>query len=131
MLRRTNYRLPSHIKDLLMTSGYPVISSNKIDAVKLQLLSLLKFEEVNSVAAPTKYGGVTILDLDESTVSTLNSIGNIEALILDEAAAAELVKPSAASNVLSFKSLDSVDKSEQYEFLSRLLHIQKATRDKR
>ena len=42
----------------------------KIDAVKLQLLSLLQLEEVNIVAAPSNYGGITILNLDESAVST-------------------------------------------------------------
>ena len=52
-------------------------------------------------------------------------------LLLDEVAAAELPKPSAASDALIFKSLDGVDEREQYEHLSQLLHIQKATRDKR
>ena len=91
---------------------------------------MLEFEEVNIVAAPTKYGGITILNLDESAVSTLSSIRNIEALLLDELAAAELLQPTAVSNVLSFKSVGGVDEREQYEHLSQLLHIQKATRDK-
>jgi len=68
---------------------------------------------------------------DESAVFTLSSIRNIEALLLDEITASELQHPSAASDALSFKSLDSVDEREQYEHLSQLLHIKKATRDKR
>ena len=107
------------------------VRASKIDAVKLQLLSLLELEEVNIVAAPSNYGGITILNLDESAVSTLRSIRHIEALLLDEVAAAELQQPSAASDALSFKSLDGIDEREQYEHLSQLLHIQKATRDKR
>jgi hypothetical protein len=107
------------------------VRASKIDAVKLQLLSLLKLEEVNIIASPTKYGGITILNLDESAISTLSSIRHIEALLLDEVAAAELLQPSAMSDALSFKSLDGVDEREQYEHLSQLLHIQKATRGKR
>ena len=107
------------------------VRASKIDAVKLQLLSLLELEEVNVVAAPSNYAGITILTLDESAISTLRSIRNIEALLLDKVAAAELQQPSAASDALSFKSLDGVDEREQYEHLSQLLHIQKATRDKR
>jgi hypothetical protein len=107
------------------------VRASKIDAVKLQLLSSLELEEMNIVAVPSNYSGITILNLDESAVSTLSSIRNIEALILDEVTAAELQHPSAASNSLSFKSLDGVDEREQYEHLSQLLHINKATRDKR
>ena len=83
------------------------------------------------VATLSNYGGITILNLDESAVYTLSSIRNIEALLLDEEAAAELQQPSTASDSSSFKSLDGVDEREQYEHLSQLLHIQKATRDKR
>ena len=107
------------------------VRHSKIDAVKLQLLSLLELEKVNIVAAPTNYGGITILNVDESAGSTLNSIRNIEALLLDEIAAAELQQPSTATEAPSFKSLDGVDEREQYEHLSQLLHIQKATRNKR
>jgi len=107
------------------------VRASKIDAVKLQLLSSLELEEVNIVVAPSNYGGITILNLDESAFSTLNSIRNIEVLLLDEVAAAELRQPSVASDALSFKPLDNVNEREQYEHLSQLLHIQKATRDKR
>ena len=44
---------------------------------------------------------------------------------------AELKQSSTANETLSFKSLDGVDEREQYEHLSQLLHIQKATRNKR
>ena len=77
------------------------VRASKIDAVKLQLLSSLGLEEVNIVAAPSNYGGITILNLNESAVSTLSSIRNIEALLIDEVTAVELQQPSAASNSLS------------------------------
>ena len=73
----------------------------------------------------------TILNLDERAAYNLSNIRKIEALLLDEVAAAKLLKPSAVSNVLSFKSVDGVDECEQYGHLSQLLHIQKATKDKR
>ena len=101
------------------------------DAVKLQLQSSFELQEVNIIAAPTNYAGITLLDLDESAVSTLSSIRNIEALLLDEEVAAKLKQSSTADETLSFKSLDGVAEREQYEHLSQLLHIQKATRDKR
>ena len=107
------------------------VRASKVDAVRLQLQSSLELQEVNIVAAPTKYAGITLLNLDESAVSTLCSIRNIEALLLNEVTAAELQLPSATSESLSFKSLDGVDAREQYDHLSQLLHIQKATRDKR
>ncbi len=63
--------------------------------------------------------------------ATLRSIRNIEAILLNEAAAAELLQPTTTSEAPSLKSLDGVDEREQYEHLSQLLHIQKAMRDKR
>ena len=69
--------------------------------------------------------------LPKENMYARKSIRNIEALLLDEVTAAELQHPSAASDALSFKSLDGVDEREQYEYLSQLLHIQKATRNKR
>ena len=107
------------------------VRASKVDTVGLQLQSSLELEEVNIVAAPTKYAGITLLNLDENAVSTLSSIRNIEALLLDEEAAAKLKYPSVASNAVSFQSLDVVDEREQYEHLSQLLHIQKATRYKK
>lgn len=107
------------------------VRASKVDAVRLQLQSSLELQEVYIVAAPTKYAGITLLNLDESAVSTLSSIRNIEALLLDEEAAAKLKQSSTANETLSLKSLDGVDEREQYEHLSQLLHIQKATRYKR
>ena len=107
------------------------IRASKLDAIKLQLLSPLELEEVNIVAMETKYGGITILNLDESAVSTLRSIRNIEALLLDEETVIELQQPSVSSDSLSFKSLDGLDEREQYDYLNQLLYIQKSMRDKR
>ena len=104
---------------------------SKADVVRLQLQSSLELQEVNIVAAPTKYAGITLVNVDESTASTLSSIRNIEALLFDEEAATQLHHPSMASDAVSFQSLDGVDEREQYEHLSQLLHIQNSTRYKR
>ena len=104
------------------------VRASKVDAARLQLQSSLQLQEVNIVAAPTKYAGITLLNLDESAVSTLSSIRNIEALLLDDEATAKLKQSSTANETLSFKSLDGVDEREQYEHLSQLLHIQKVAR---
>ena len=91
------------------------VRASKLDAVKLQLQSSLELEEANIVAAPTNYGGITLLNLDESAVSALSSIRNIEALLIDEEAATQLQHPSVASEAHSFKSLNGVDEREQYD----------------
>ena len=106
------------------------VRASKVDAVKPQLQSSLEIEEVYIVAGPTNYRGIKLLNLDESSVSALSSIRNIEVMLLDEEAATQLQHPLVASDAVSFKSLDGVDEREQYEHLSQLLHIQKATRDK-
>ena len=103
----------------------------KVDEIKCQILNSLELGAEDIVSTQTTYNGIILLEVNESAVTTLNSIRNIEALLLDEVAAAELHQPSAASDALSFKSLDGVDEREQYEHLSQLLHILYTTRDKR
>ena len=76
------------------------VRASKVDAVRLQLQSSLELQEVNIVAAQTKYAGITLLNLDESAVSTLSSIRNIEALLLDEEAAAQLKQSSTVNETL-------------------------------
>ena len=107
------------------------VRTTKVDEIKCQILNSLELGAEDIVTTQTNYNGIILLEVNESVVTTSNSIRNIEALLLDEVAAAELHQPSAASDALSFKSLDGVDEREQYEHLSQLLHIQKATRDKR
>ena len=85
------------------------VSTGKVGAIRQQLLSSLGLRGKDVNVVPINYSGVTILKLVESAVSTLNSIRNIEALLLDEVTAAELQHSSAASDALSFKSLDGVD----------------------
>ena len=107
------------------------VRTTKVDEIKCQIVNSLELGAEDIVSTQTNYNGITLLEVNESAVTTSNSIRNIEALLLDEVAAAELHQPSAASDALSFKSLDGVDEREQYEHLSQLLHIQKAPRDKR
>ena len=107
------------------------IRTAKLDAITVQLSSSLELGAEHILAVPTNYSGITLLDLNESVVTSLSSTRYIEALLLDEEAAAALQQPSVVSDALSVKSLDGVDELEQYEHLSQLLHIQKATRNKR
>ena len=88
------------------------IRTSKLDAITLQLLSSLDLGTEHIFPIPTKYSGVTLLDLNESVAISLSNIRYIEALLLDEAAAAQLQHPSAESDVFSFKSLDDVDERE-------------------
>ena len=71
-----------------------------------------------------------LLTLDESAVTPLNSIRNIEALLIDEPIAQKLLKPTTNSDAPSLKLLDSVDEREYYEHLCQLLHIHNYMRDK-
>lgn len=103
----------------------------RLDVVKLQLLSILELETEDILALPTKYSGITLLKIDECAMYNSRSIRNIEALVLEETAAAQLLKPTTASEAQSLVSVDSVDEREQYEHLSQLLHIQTATKDNR
>jgi len=99
--------------------------------VVTQLVSLLQIDKNLIITAPTSYNGIMLIFVDEMVVASLNSIRNVEALLVDEVTAAELLQPSAPSEASSFKSLDGVDAREQYNHLSQLLHIHKATRNKR
>jgi hypothetical protein len=101
----------------------------KSEEVKNQLLSTLELVTEDISVIPTNYAGITLLNLDEMAASSLKSIRNIEAILVDEATATELLQPKPTSEVPSFKSLDGVDKLEQYEHLSQLLHLQKSLRD--
>ena len=62
----------------------------------------------------TKVKQVTVQN-EQSTINALmkwrqkNGETHIEVLLLDEVAAAELQQPSAASDALSFKSLEGID----------------------
>ena len=100
----------------------------KSDAVKQQFLSLFELGEKDIIDASTIYRGITLLNLSVSAVCTFNSMRNIEALLLDEVIAVELLRQSKGSGATTFKSLDGVDELEQYEHLSQLLHIQKSTK---
>ena len=101
------------------------VKTDRVDAVKLQFMSSLELGAEDIVAIPTNYSGITLINFDDSFVASSKSVRNIEALLIDEVAAAELRQPSMASDALSFKSLDGVDEREQYEHLSQLLYIQK------
>ena len=107
------------------------VRTAKADRIIDQLSSVIGVSADAIATLCTKYDGITMISLSGTAMSTLDSIRNIEALLLDEEAAAKLKQSSTAGETLSFESLDGVDEREQYEHLSQLLHIQKATRYKR
>lgn len=107
------------------------IRTTKIETIKRQLLPLLHVTEKDIDVTRTRYGGITVIRLLQVQVPKINTIRNIEALLLDESASEELLQPTMDHAASYFKSLECVDEREQYEHLSQLLHIQKATRDKR
>lgn len=107
------------------------VGTAKVDVIKAQLLNLLGLGANDIVATPANYKGITLLNLNESAITTVSSIRNIDATSLNDAVAAELLQPTTTSEAPSFKSLDNVGQSEQYEHLGQLLHIQQAMRDRR
>jgi len=103
----------------------------KIDIIKSQLINLLELDAKDIVATPTYYNGITLITVNESSVTTLSSIRNIEAILLNDATAAELLQSTSIRESPSLRSLNGVDEREQYEHLSQLLYMKKTTRDKR
>ena len=103
----------------------------KVEATTLRLASLLGINVQNCSCHRTIHDGIMLISVDDKNVCTYNTIRDLEVLLLNDAAAAALVDPNSAGENHAFKSLDGVDKREQYEHLSHLLHIQKATRNKR
>jgi hypothetical protein len=104
------------------------VRTSKCEAIKLQLSSLLGVRSVDIANASTSYLGIALLNLNDTDVSTENSIRNIEALQLDEPTASELQNPIEAEGMPSSNSLKSVASVEQYEHLSHLLYIHKSKR---
>ena len=107
------------------------VKTAKLEIIMSQLLNLLELDTKDIVATPTDYKGITLINVNESSVTTLSSISNIEAILLNEATAAELAPSTTIREGHPLRSLNLLDEREQYEHLSQLLHIQKATRNKR
>ena len=101
------------------------VRTGKVDLVRIQLLSSLELAAEDIISVPTNYDGITLLNLNETDMCSSNSIRNIEALVLHEEAASELLEPTTASETPSFKSLGHVDEKEQYDHLVQLLYINK------
>ena len=107
------------------------VRASRAKAVTLQIISLLKLGHEDISVNSSKYNGIKPINLNANAISSIRSIRNIEALLLDAEAAAKLKQSSTADETLSFKSLDGVDEREQYKHLRQLLHIHKETRYKR
>ena len=101
------------------------VRTAKVDVVKPHSLSSLELVADDIIAAPTKNSAIRLLNLNESDLSTSNSIRNIETLFLDKAATTELQQPTIASEVQTSQSLDCVDELGQYEYLCQLLMYRK------
>ena len=102
--------------------------TSKYEAIKLQLISLLGVRAGDIATSSTRYPGIVLLNLNDTDVSTENPTRNVEALLLDNSAASELLNPTETEGTPSFQSLNSVASVEQYEHLSHLLRIYKSTR---
>ena len=105
------------------------VRTSKLQSVRSQFAMVLGVSKEQILAFSTLYSGITLLSLRESEICNLNSTRNIEALLLDESAAAELRDPMTNSETLAFQSLYGVDAIEQYEYLMQLLYTQKCMRD--
>ena len=101
------------------------VRTTKCGIVKRQLVSLLGLAQHDIIVMPTNYSGVTILNFDESAIATLSSIRHIEALLIDEATAAELLQPSTEFDAPKLKSMDKIDAVEHYDHLSLLCCVDK------
>ena len=101
------------------------IRSSRNEAIKLQLSSLLGLSSNNIACSKTNYSEISFLTIKDTSINTVNSTGNIEALQVNELTARVLKNPEEIKGTLSFNSLKSVAPIEQYDHLSQLSYIQK------
>lgn len=101
------------------------IRSSKNEALKLQLSSLLGLSSNNIACSKTNYLGISLLTIKDTSITTVNSIKNIEALQINVSTARVLKNPDKIKTTLSFNSLKNVAPIEQYDHLSQLFYIQK------
>ena len=101
------------------------VRASKNEEIKLQLSSLLGLPSNNINYSKTNYSGISLLTLKDTSITTENSIRNIEALQIDELTAHILKNPAEIKGTFSFNSLKSVSPIEQYDHLSQLLYIHK------
>lgn len=85
------------------------VSTAKVDVVNLQLLSSPGLRLADISVAPTNECSITLLDVDESSISNLSSKCDVEALFLEESVATEPLQLKTASESPSFKSQDGAD----------------------
>ena len=107
------------------------VRTAKVDTIKHQLISVMGLRADAISESSTRYNGITTISVSENAMSKIDSIRNIEAILLNEADVAELLQQTTIGEAPSLNSLTSVDENERYEHLSQLLHIRKATRDNR
>ena len=88
------------------------VRTARIDIVLSQLRNSLGLGLKDIVATPTNYNGITLIEVKVSSIKTLSSIRNIEAILLNDATVAELLQSTLISEAPSLKSLNSVDDRE-------------------
>ena len=101
------------------------IRASKNEEIKLQLSSLLGLSSNNINYSKTNYSGISLLTLKDTSITTENSIRNIEALQIDETTARALENPEEIKGMPFFNSLKSVAPVEQYKHLNQLLYTQR------
>ena len=88
------------------------VRNTKLNAAKYQLLSSLELQAEGVTLASTKYSGIALLDIDQSSISPLSEVRNVEVLLINEVFAGEVHSPMLASKTPALKSLDGVDAIE-------------------
>jgi len=98
------------------------IRSSRNEAIKIQLSSQLGLSSNYIACSNTNYLGISLLSLEDNSITTEKSIRNIEALQIDEATALALENPEEIKGMSFFNLLKSVAPVEQYEHLHQLLY---------
>ena len=98
------------------------IRSSINEVINDQLSSLLGFSSKNISCSNTNYSVISLLSLEDTSITKEKSMRNIEALQVEEATARVLENPEEIKGVSFFNSLKSVAPVEQYEHLNQLLY---------
>jgi len=84
------------------------IRSSRNEEIKIQLSSHLGLSSNYIACSNTNYLGISLLSVEDNSITTEKSIRNIEALQIDEATARALENPEEIKGMSFFNSLKSV-----------------------
>jgi len=98
------------------------IRSSRNEEIKIKLSSQLGLSSNYIACSNTNYLAVSLLSIKDTSITTVKSIRNIEALQIDETIARALENPEEIKRMSFFNSLKSVAPVEQYKHLNQLLY---------